>query len=61
MLMGLGAVPKRYDPFVDAVDIREVHGHFAGVRDMIAQAVDRMPTHDAYIASQVRAANQAAA
>ena len=55
MMMGLGAVPKRYDPFVDAVDIREVHGHFAGVRDMIAQAVELMPTHDAYVAGQLRA------
>ncbi len=61
MLMGLGAVPKRYDPFVDAVDIREVHGHFAGVRDMIVQAVDRMPTHDAYIAEQLRASQPRAA
>jgi len=61
MLMGLGAVPKRYDPFVDTVDIREVHGHFAGVRDMIAQAVERMPTHDAYIASQLAAASPRAA
>jgi tryptophan halogenase len=37
------------------VDIREVHGHFAGVRDMIVEAVERMPTHDAYIAEQLRA------
>lgn len=53
MLMGLGVVPKRYDPFVNAVDIRQVHGHFAGVRDMIAQAVNRMPDHGAYIAGQL--------
>jgi tryptophan halogenase len=52
MLMGLGVVPKRYDPFVDAVDIREVHGHFAGVRDMIAQAVARLPEHGAYVDAQ---------
>ncbi|MFN3790211.1 tryptophan halogenase family protein [Massilia sp.] len=56
MLMGLGMVPKRYDPFVDALDIRQVHGHFAGVRDMIAQAVARMPEHGAYIAAQVERA-----
>ncbi|MGF6272632.1 2-polyprenyl-6-methoxyphenol hydroxylase-like FAD-dependent oxidoreductase [Massilia sp. UYP11] len=54
MLMGLGVVPKRYDPFVDALDMRQVHGHFAGVRDMIGQVVSRMPEHRAYIAHQVR-------
>jgi len=49
MLMGLGVVPKRYDPFADAVDIRQVHGHFAGLRDMIGTAVARMPEHAAYL------------
>jgi tryptophan halogenase len=56
MLMGLGVVPKRYDPFVDHIDIRQLHGHFAGLRDAIAQAVARMPDHAAYFASQVAAA-----
>jgi hypothetical protein len=32
MMMGLGVVPKRYDPFADAVDMRALHGHFAGLR-----------------------------
>ena len=54
MMMGLGVVPKRYDPFVDAVDIRQVHGHFAGVRDMMAQAAARMPDHAAYVAGLAR-------
>lgn len=52
MLMGLGVVPKRYDPFVDRVDLREVHGHFAGLRELIAQAAARMPDHAAYLAAQ---------
>lgn len=55
MLLGLGAVPKRYDAFVDQIDIRQLHGHFAGLRDMIAQAVARTPDHGTYIASQVAA------
>jgi tryptophan halogenase len=55
MLMGLGASPKRYDPFVDNMDIREVHGHFAGLRDMIAKAVSRMPSQAQYIAGHVAA------
>jgi tryptophan halogenase len=52
MLMGLGATPKRYDPRADLVDIRQVHGHFAGLRDMIGQAVARMPDHGTYVAGQ---------
>jgi len=54
MLMGLGVMPKRYDPFVDQADIRQVHGHFAGLRDMVAQTVARMPGHEAYLATQLQ-------
>jgi hypothetical protein len=50
MLMGLGMQPKRYDPVVDAIDLRELHGHFAGLRDMIAAAVARMPEQGDFIA-----------
>lgn len=52
MMMGLGVVPKRYDPLADRVDLRAVHGHFAGLRDMIAQAVARMPAHGDWVARQ---------
>ena len=50
MLMGLGMQPKRYDAAVDKMDIREVHGHFAGLRDMINAAVARMPEQGEFIA-----------
>jgi len=60
MMMGLGAVPKRHDPLAGRVDLRTVHGHFAALRDMIAQAVARMPDHGAYVASQAAAAAKAA-
>lgn len=49
MLMGLGVVPQRYDPFADDVDLRQLHGHFAGLRDLIAQTVARMPDHGAWL------------
>jgi len=49
MLTGLGVEPKRYDPFVDTVDMRELHGHFAGLRDLIVQTVARIPAHGAYL------------
>jgi 2-polyprenyl-6-methoxyphenol hydroxylase-like FAD-dependent oxidoreductase len=50
MLFGLGVTPKRYDPFVDGVDLRQLHGHFAGLRDLIAQTVAQMPDHGAWLA-----------
>ncbi|WP_296943701.1 tryptophan halogenase family protein [uncultured Massilia sp.] len=56
MLFGLGVVPKRYDPFVDDADLRQLHGHFAGLRDLIAQAAAGMPDHGAYLAGRGQAA-----
>ncbi len=56
MLLGLGIVPQRYDPLVDLMDMRQLHGHFAGLRDAIADTVQRMPEHAAFIAERVAAA-----
>ena len=50
MLMGLGMQPKGYDPAIDAMDLRAVHGHFAGLRDMINATVARMPDQGDFIA-----------
>jgi tryptophan halogenase len=55
MFIGLGIEPKRYDPFVDQVDIRQLHGHFAGLRDLIAQAAAKMPDHAAFLAMNPKA------
>jgi tryptophan halogenase len=55
MLMGLGVVPERYDPFADDVDMRQLHGHFAGLRDLIAQTVAKMPGHGDYLARNAKA------
>jgi len=55
MFVGLGIEPKRYDPFVDEVDIRQLHGHFAGLRDLIAQAAAKMPDHAAFLAMNPKA------
>jgi tryptophan halogenase len=56
MLVGLGVEPKRYDPFVDDVDMRQLHGHFAGLRDLIAQTVAKMPGHGAYLEKNAKGA-----
>jgi len=45
MLLGLGVMPQKYDPLVDHLDLRQLHGHFAGLRDAIARTVQAMPAH----------------
>ena len=53
MFMGLGVVPKAGDPFVDMIDLRQLHGHFVRVRD--TRTVAAMPDHTDYIARRVAA------
>ncbi len=55
ILMGLGVVPKRYDPLVDLMDLRQMQLHFAKLRESITQAVGAMPDHADYIARHVAA------
>jgi len=49
ILMGLGVVPKAYDPFVDLVDLTTLQVHFAKVRESIARTVAAMPGHADYL------------
>jgi hypothetical protein len=49
LLMGLGVNPKTYDPFIDALDLRQLHAHFAKVRESIMRAVQATPDHAQYI------------
>ena len=53
MFMGLGVVPKAGDPFVDMIDLRQLHGHFVRVR--ATRTVAAMPDHTDYIARRVAA------
>jgi hypothetical protein len=59
MMTGLGVMPKRYDPLADRDDLRQVHGHFASLRDMIAAAVSKMPDHDTFVRTQAVSAKVA--
>ncbi|MCE3261080.1 MAG: tryptophan halogenase [Pseudoduganella sp.] len=49
IMMGLGVVPKRYDPLIDRMDLQRLQEHFSRVRETIGRAVAAMPTHDAFI------------
>jgi tryptophan halogenase len=55
MLVGLGVVPESYDPFVDDIEQRQLHVHFANLRNLIAQAAARMPDHGAWLDRNAKA------
>jgi tryptophan halogenase len=50
ILLGLGVIPERYDPYVDLVDLGLVGRHLMGVRDAIRRTVTSMPTHAQFLA-----------
>jgi hypothetical protein len=49
MLMGLGVMPKNYDPLIDLMDVGKLHAHFYALRQSIVQAVNAMPEHTDYV------------
>jgi tryptophan halogenase len=49
ILMGLGVVPKAYDPLIDLMDVSRLHVHFARLRETITRTVKAMPDHAEYI------------
>jgi hypothetical protein len=53
ILMGLGVVPKKYDPLIDMLDLRQLHAHFSQLREAIRLTVQTMPTHGHYIRERV--------
>ncbi len=53
--MGLGIMPKTFDQTAAKLDLRVLHGHFAGLRDQIAATVQAMPSHNLFIDKQVAA------
>ncbi|MCE4539727.1 tryptophan 7-halogenase [Pelomonas sp. P7] len=50
LLLGLGVVPRRHDPYADLVDAEGVRRHLLGVREAIQRAVSAMPSHDDFLA-----------
>jgi tryptophan halogenase len=53
IMMGLGIVPNSYDPTIDLLDLRALHGHFAELREIIHRTVDAMPGHGEYLGRHV--------
>lgn len=49
VLLGNGIVPHRYDPIVDRIALDRLRGGLAARRRAISDAVQRLPSHEAYI------------
>lgn len=49
ILLGLGIVPERCDPYVDLVDMPLISRHLQGVREAIARTVATMPSHSSFL------------
>jgi tryptophan halogenase len=50
ILLGLGVMPQRYDPFIDLVDLGLVRRQLGAVHDAISQMVRSMPSHTEFLA-----------
>lgn len=55
MLLGLGVVPRKYDPLADMMDLRDLQTHFSKLRETIRRAVAVMPEHTQFIQQHVAA------
>ena len=49
VMMGQGIEPLDYNPLIDVVSSEQSLAHLAQVRQAIGEAVERMPTHEAFI------------
>jgi tryptophan halogenase len=59
VFIGQNVLPERQDPLVDAADFEKVKANLARMRTMIAQAVEPLPTHRAYIETHCAAPREA--
>ncbi|KRC78425.1 tryptophan halogenase [Sphingomonas sp. Root241] len=56
VLLGQGVHPATHDPLADTIAPQELAAILGGMRQVIDQAVDRMPTHQQFIEHHCRAA-----
>jgi flavin-dependent dehydrogenase len=50
LLLGLGVMPRRRDPYVDLVDLDGVKRHLSTVRNLIRRTTQAMPLHTEFLA-----------
>jgi tryptophan halogenase len=56
VLLGQGVHPAAHDPLADTIAPQELAAILGGMRRVIDQAADRMPTHQQFIERHCRAA-----
>ncbi|HZU51751.1 MAG TPA: tryptophan halogenase family protein [Sphingomicrobium sp.] len=56
VMVGQGIAPRDYNPLIEVVSTEDSLAHLKQVREAIAAAVQRMPTHEAFIREQRTAA-----
>ncbi len=49
VMLGQGIVPRAYHPIVDDMPDAQLQQHVEGIRQMLMQAVDSMPTHQQWL------------
>ncbi|WP_457324177.1 tryptophan 7-halogenase, partial [Roseateles sp. P5_E11] len=50
LMLGLGILPRRRDPYVDLVDLDSVKRHLSTVRSVIHRTTQAMPLHAEFLA-----------
>ena len=55
VMLGQGILPRSYHPFVDHLSDEELDGFVSGVGRIVANCVEAMPTHQAFIDRYCRA------
>ena len=55
VLLGQGIVPERHDPITETIPLDHVRQRLQHMKAMIRQGVERMPTHEAFIAANAKA------
>ena len=55
VLLGQGVTPERHDPITETIPLEHVRQRLHHMKAMIRQGVERMPTHEAFIAANIKA------
>jgi len=55
VMLGQGVWPEVHDPLADALDPRLVTSRLAGLRQLMRETADQMPTHQAYLTAYCQA------
>jgi tryptophan halogenase len=58
VMLGQGLEPEQYHPIVDVMSDEELDRFLEGIRSGVAEAVDRLPGHQAYVEQYCKSSNR---